>query len=358
MLDLDNAVLPKSIRPLPKRINGHVLSIDDLKGIARWAAGRADPILGEELVAILFPQMLGAESGRHIPAEVLHHIGEGNISAGRQVVRKLIANLRNGSAHYQHGGAVHHDDADEHLDLAPEALERAEQVGGKLGSNPGGTFTGFADGRDRYIKIPKHDDQARQEVLAGKFYDLLGVPAARTELTRTPDGKLAVASQIIPGVEELKHFPPMPEPGAHPWDYIKDLREHFAADSWLGNSDAIGKGMKNILVDPQTLQAYRIDHGASFDFGPEGRTKRFGNTAAELKTMKERKYRSSEIFGGLQPSPDDETAQKIAAVPDATIRELVHRYLDENAAFGRNDLADRLIARRDDLAKQYGISRS
>ena len=106
MIDFDNALLPKSVRPLPKRINGHVLSISDLKAIGQHFAGRPDPVLGEELVAILFPQMLGAPSGRHIPVQVLHHIGEGSVSAGRKVVRKLLSNIRRRPAHYQAGGAV------------------------------------------------------------------------------------------------------------------------------------------------------------------------------------------------------------------------------------------------------------
>jgi hypothetical protein len=114
MLDFDNAKLPASVRPLPKRIDGHVLSVGDLKVIAQHFAGRPDPILGEELVVLLFPQMLDAPSGRHIPAEVLHHIGEGSVSAGRQVIKKLIANIReHGKPRaYAKGGAVRMSKAD------------------------------------------------------------------------------------------------------------------------------------------------------------------------------------------------------------------------------------------------------
>jgi hypothetical protein len=104
MLDLDNAKLPRSVRPLPKRINGHVLSIADLKTIAQYFGGRPDPILGEELVAHVIPGMFDRESGRHIPAAVLHHIGEGDVTTGKRVIRKLIANLKKRPAHYQSGG--------------------------------------------------------------------------------------------------------------------------------------------------------------------------------------------------------------------------------------------------------------
>jgi hypothetical protein len=90
----------------------------------------------------------------------------------------------------------------------------------------------------------------------------------------------------------------------------------------------------------------------------KGKRKHFGNAVAdELKAMLDPKYTSAEIFSGLGPDPSNETARRIAGVDDATIRNLVDRYLGENAAFGRDGLADRLIARRNDLADKYGLSR-
>ena len=245
------------------------------------------------------------------------------------------------------------------LDLDPAVFQQAYKSGKQLGSNPGGTFTNFPDGIDRYVKVPKNEQQARQEVLAGKFYELLGVPGAKTELTRTPNGKIAVASQIIPDAVELKNYVPGVVTPGHPWSYINHLREHFPADAWLANWDAIGADKENILVNPKTLDAYRIDQGGALGFRAKGSPKgeAFGDTVHELEEMKSPKYTSGQVFSGLKPDPDNRTAQRIAAVPDETIRQLVAQYVGPEEAYGKNSLADKLIARRDDLAEKYGLDK-
>jgi hypothetical protein len=95
MIDLD-VPLPKSPRPLPRRIppGAHVLSHDDLRAVARHFAGRDNARLGEELMAIVFPKLFDATTGRVIPQELLHELGEGNHHAGKRVLEKFLANIR------------------------------------------------------------------------------------------------------------------------------------------------------------------------------------------------------------------------------------------------------------------------
>jgi hypothetical protein len=238
-------------------------------------------------------------------------------------------------------------------DLDPNAVAKWEKVGGQKGSNPGGTYQD-PEGNKWYVKTPKTPRQAQEEILAGKFYKMLGVPSANTQLTAM-NGKLAVASQIIPDVEELNKFNPKWGTGEHPWAYVKDLREHFPADAWLANWDAIGLNKENVLVDPVTKQGYRIDQGGALSYRAKGEPKgeKFGNTVGELDEMRKPVYTAGEVFGGIKPYPDPAnlTAQRIAALKDEDIRNLVERYL------GNGDpLADKLIARRDDLADKYGLT--
>ncbi len=326
----------------------HILSHSDLRSIARHFAGKDSVRLGEELLPfILHHGMLGADSGRIIPKEVLTELGNGDHHAGRKVLRKFLDNIRRQPARYRHGGAVQHDDADS-LDLGPEVFQHARQSGKQLGTNPGGTFTGFPDGIDRYVKAPADEDQARQEVLANRLYQAVAVPVPHAELTRLPSGELAVASQIIPDAKPLKDQ----RPGAVP-----ELLEHFPADAWLANWDVVGGRKDNILLD-NSHSAWRIDQGGALSFKPKGKSKgqHFGKTVEETKTLLDPRYASSEVFHGVELDPDNQTAQRIAALPDHVIRQLVEHYLGDADAYGRNGLADKLIARRDNLAEQYAIN--
>ena len=87
----------------------HILSHAALRVIARYFAGRDSARLGEELIwLVLHPGMLGAESGRIIPQEILAELGEGDPIAGRKVLQKFLAKIR--KSEYSRGGAVHSDD--------------------------------------------------------------------------------------------------------------------------------------------------------------------------------------------------------------------------------------------------------
>src|SRR6516164_2388935 len=245
---------------------------------------------------------------------------------------------------YQAGGIAK---PEPQYDLDPQEFRQAYKSGEQLGSNPGGTFTNFSDGIDRYVKAPKDERQAREEVLAGRLYQAVGVPVAKTELTRMPgSGKLAVASQILPNTTPIKDQPPAS---------IGQLHEHFPADAWLANWDVVGGRKDNIRIDDNN-NAWRIDQGGALGYRPKGRPKgqEFGTKVGETKTIPSLRYASGEVFGGIKPDPNNATAQRIATLPDHAIRDLVHHYVGEHDAYGMSGLADKLIARRNDLAKQYG----
>jgi hypothetical protein len=93
VIDLDNALLRKSPRPMPMKIpaGAHILSHSDLRAIAKHFAGRDDPVLGEELIPhVLHHSLFGATTGRIIPRETLAELGNGDPIAGRKVLRKFI----------------------------------------------------------------------------------------------------------------------------------------------------------------------------------------------------------------------------------------------------------------------------
>jgi hypothetical protein len=76
---------------MPARVppGSFVLPLDVIKTI-----GGGNLIIGEEMVAHLFPQMLDASHARVLPPHVVSDIGEGSIGAGRQVLRRFIELMR------------------------------------------------------------------------------------------------------------------------------------------------------------------------------------------------------------------------------------------------------------------------
>lgn len=244
------------------------------------------------------------------------------------------------------------------FDLPPQAVAEATPAAPSKGTNPGGVFTGFADGIDRYVKQAKSLDNAKNEVLASKLYELAGVPVAKTELTQI-GGKPAVASHMVDG-KQLSEF--------DPWTYehIKNLDEHMAADAWLGNGDVIGAGVENpkgnILVKPGqgTYDATRIDFGGALRYSGLGKPKPFDKDVEPwLKGLKD-EYKNptaAEAFHGHVISPENATAQRIASISDDQIERLVYQY-GPTDMLAKSKLVNALVARRDGIAKAYGIKAS
>jgi hypothetical protein len=240
------------------------------------------------------------------------------------------------------------------FDLAPAEVKAAQPIGGSLGTSKGSVFTGFADGVDRYIKEAKSWAHAEQEVLASKLYEAAGVPVAKNELTML-NGKPAISSHLVEG-DQLSHF----DPGQY--KDINNLERHMPADAWLANGDVLGAGTENpkgnVMVRRMPngqLDATRIDFGGALGFSGLGGPKAehlWGNSAAPyLEGLRDPDRAASEVFGSHVLSPYNTTAQRIAAIPDKTIRDIVASTTKDKK------LADKLIARRDSIAEAYGFTK-
>lgn len=250
--------------------------------------------------------------------------------------------------------------AEKAFGIAPEEFAQWVKTGGQEGSNPGGWFANPADSTNWYVKTPKDENQARQEVLANKLYSIAGVPVPRVELTKTPAGKVAVASQEIPGAVPLGKSTQIGATlgsGTPPTGLI----EHFPADAWLANWDTIGLDYDNIMIG-QNGWGYRIDHGGALDYRAQGGLKgdKFGYDVPEFESLRDPKInpQSAAVFKRLEDyqGVDFRTAEKIAAIPNQSIIDLVHQYLGHNDA--ADTMAVKLISRRDDLAEKYGAMKA
>ena len=126
----------------------------------------------------------------------------------------------------------------------------------------------------------------------------------------------------------------------------------FAADVLTANWDAVGLVNDNILL--KGGEAHRIDNGAAFMYRAQGTPKgaAFGNSVTEMETLRHPSNRQAHrIFGEMTPADVRRSAARVAAVPDATIRDLVESH-GPGTPEQKRALANRLIARRDDVARR------
>ena len=228
-------------------------------------------------------------------------------------------------------------------------LEGFKKTGPQQGSNPGGTYTN-TDGVEVYIKTPKSDLHAQNEVLASALYRALDVPAAEIYLGSADDGKLKTYSPMIEGAtSDLSTKLKDPE-------YLAKLQDGFAVDAWLANWDVAGLVFDNVVTD-ENGDPVRVDPGGALLFRAQGapKGKMFGNTVTELDTLRDPKMnpQSAAIFGSMTDDQQKASAAKLLEISNEDIGTLVHAVISdpETAA----DLVTTLEARRYDILQRYGL---
>lgn len=228
----------------------------------------------------------------------------------------------------------------------PDAAETwAYDTATQKGSNPGGLYTDKA-GVKWYVKVPKSESHARNELLAAKLYEAAGVAGPDLKLV-VSNGKTAVASRWVDGL-------------AKEGVDIKEANgalEGFAVDAWLANYDSVGTGYDNLLRDAAG-NAVRIDVGGSLMYRAQGLPKTdFGSDVHELDGMKDpnKNHFAAAVFGGITPEQMTAGATKVASVTPEMIQALVQQYGPGTAA-EKAALADTIIARRATLLAAHPVA--
>jgi 8-oxo-dGTP pyrophosphatase MutT (NUDIX family) len=228
----------------------------------------------------------------------------------------------------------------------PEALDlsKMKKVGKQLGSNPGGQYED-EHGKKYYVKLSKSEAHAKNEILASKLYEAAKAPILAVKPVDLGDGKLGTAT-------EWKKVTPINQ---HDPAQRKAAQEHFAAHAWLANWDAAGLDYDNQgLVDGKMTT---LDPGGSLLFraqgGPKGEA--FGKSVGEWHTLRNSSNKQAHrIYGEASPETLRKSAQQVGAVSDDKIRSLVDEY-GPGTDSQKKSLADKLIARRDDLMQKAGV---
>ena len=229
----------------------------------------------------------------------------------------------------------------------PLDTSKWEKVGGRQGSNPGGVYKD-QQGQKWYAKQSKSVDHAKNEHLANKLYEKLGVPVLDNHYVDF-GGKLGTASPMV----ELKNFSPKSKSD------VAAIRKNFAAHVLLANWDTIGLTNDNQAHTGKGMTT--LDAGGSLNYRAQGAPKgaAFGNTAGEWDTFRHpSNAQAHAVFGKMSNAEMAESAKAVASLKNADIEQLVLEH-GPGDDVDKAEMAEKLIARRNDIvsrAKKLGVA--
>jgi hypothetical protein len=212
------------------------------------------------------------------------------------------------------------------------------RVGGQMGSNPGGVFEGVG-GLRLHVKTLESAALARNERLAAVLYRLAGAPTL--VYLPTADERQVATVFVDLTKPSLASFDERERRAARRW---------FGVHAWLANWDACGSlGDNQAIVDGV---ATTLDTGGALEFRAQGDPKGagFGIGVEEIERMRRDpdNPHAVRLFGEMTVAEIGEAIAVVTRIPDVAIRRVVAEH------GGRADLADKLIARKADLARRAG----
>lgn len=193
--------------------------------------------------------------------------------------------------------------------------------------------------------------QTKSEVLVSKLYAMVGIEAAVMRLVyiegAEEDGPIGCWSRN----QDYQDIGQREMPG------LPGLKEGFAADAWLANWDVIGNGAPDELnlKRTKTGRAFRLDFGGCLQYRAQGSDKStagspfVADSVAELASLRKFNY----PFKDITEADIAAGVEKIAAIPDEAIRDVVNDVLGKDAVYNDTTIADVLIGRKEALRRQF-----
>jgi protein-tyrosine phosphatase len=210
------------------------------------------------------------------------------------------------------------------------------QVGGSMGSNPGGVHED-ADGRRYYVKTLETPAHARNEFVAAALYRLAGAPILTYVKTRAPN---QVATRLLRlDKRDVAHLSE---------DERRQAQRWFGVHAWMANWDAAGfDGDNQGVVDGTVLT---LDVGGALEFRAQGdpKGKAFGTRVDELDALRGDRDNphAVRLFGDMGEEDIRKAIRVVTDIPDDRIREVI---LDHGGAAA---LADKMIDRKADMRRR------
>jgi len=229
--------------------------------------------------------------------------------------------------------------------------EEFTPTSGATKGSSAGMFMRAPDGKEYYVKTPKSEEHARNEVLASALYEKLGIKHGRSFLA-DKDGELVIVSPLVEGAE----YNFSSRRGED--DIAKSAREGFIVDAWLNNWDSVGGAFDNMLI--KDGEVYRIDAGGSMFFRARGGDKKstFTPEVTSIDTLRDRgrNPEAAAVFGKITDEELREQAAKLGSLTDADIDAIVNAAINDPEDSETYKTA--LKARRDDILSKYEVEKS
>ena len=213
---------------------------------------------------------------------------------------------------------------------------RLQRIGGQRGSNAAGIYADDS-GRRYYVKTLESPAHARNEWLAAQLYGLAGAPILPYVRTEAPD---QIATELVE--LDKRHVSRLTE------------RERRQAQRWLGvhawtaNWDAAGFDGDNQGVLGGTVLTLDVGGALEFRAGGDPKGRAFDIQVGELDSLRRShdNPHACRLFGDISRSDLEAAIRVVTAIPDERIGALVRE------CGGRPALADKLIARKADMARR------
>ncbi|TCO71124.1 cyclin-dependent kinase inhibitor 3 family protein [Rhodovulum euryhalinum] len=223
-------------------------------------------------------------------------------------------------------------------DEGPLDIADLERIGGRLGSTPGGLYRDSA-GRRIYVKELESAAHALNERIAARLYRLAGAPTLNY-LPMT-DPALVATAFVDLDKRHIAGFSPGERRQAQGW---------LGVHAWTANWDAAGFDGDNQGVAGGVVLT--LDMGGALEYrasgDPKGRA--FGTTVDELDRLRTDpdNPHAARLFGDMDDAAVTVAIRVVTRLPDDAIRRAVA------GMGGRPVLADRMIARKADMARRLG----
>lgn len=192
------------------------------------------------------------------------------------------------------------------------------KTGEQLGSNPGGRYKD-ENGNEYYVKQPKSNDHAKNEILAASLFAAAGGNTLNYHQI-VDGGKMYVGTDWKP-LEKNNMSQLLPS-------QLAEARKDFAVHAWLANWDATGLTGDNIgVVDGKVMP---LDFGGSLLYRAQGGEKGhlFNSDATEWNTLRDpsKNPKAASLYGSMTPEQLKESAKRLENISYDTIKSLVQQY--------------------------------
>jgi DNA polymerase III epsilon subunit-like protein/8-oxo-dGTP pyrophosphatase MutT (NUDIX family) len=248
-------------------------------------------------------------------------------------------------------------------DVAPSVLgttfdtSKWKKVAGQAGSNQGAFYVDPATGQQYYVKKPKSELHAANEVLASALYEQSGLDVGRSYIGTDKGGNVVIVSPVVDGTQgNLSQF-------AANQDILDQIKKGFAVDAWMNNYDVIGLEKDNIIVADG--KPFRIDAGGALLFRAQGVSKAEEldtNVSEQINSLRDpdTNVQAASVFGDMTDAEIAESVKLVEAISESKIDELVDAaFAGDIPNLDSQSMADKLKEnlkrRRKELIEQYNV---